>query len=179
VTVGGLGVTAKYFPPVPGPSIGVASTKVGYIYYPGQNRANNQLIHVMALGNVTPDPLIACPTFRVELVATTNPTAAAPTYTTICDSTADALGEFSGDATASQPWMIDAWMQLDGTSGQLQGHFTAMVGNDVDAQNVALSSALINVNESIDPPIALAVRVTFGTTGAGNSASMYQLALEQ
>ena len=178
VTVGGLGITAKYFPFEPGPSIGVASSKVGYIYAPGGNAANNQLLHVIALGNVAPDPTIACPTFRVEVVATTNPAATTPTYVSIFDSSADALGEVSGDATLTQPWSMDGWLQVDGTGGVMQGRFTYTQGGEVDAVS-ALSNVLINVNMSTFPPFALAVRVTFGTTAAANTASMYQFALEQ
>lgn len=181
VTVGGLGTTAKFFPKAPGASIGVASTSVGYIYMPGQNSALNQKLHIMACGNVTPDPAIACPTFRVELVATKNPTAASPTYTTIVDSTADALGEFSGEATATQPWSIEAWIQADALAGGglVQGTGLAEIGNDVDAAYTALANALAGVDPSAGLPLAFAVRVTFGTTGANNSASMYQFALEQ
>lgn len=181
VTVGGTGTTAKFFPKAPGASIGVASSSVGYVYMPGQNVALNQRLHIMACGNVAPDSSIACPTFRLELVATKNPTAAAPTYTSIVDSTADALGETSGDATATQPWSIEAWIQADAFAGGgvVQGTGLAQVGGDVDVAYTTLSNTLINVDPSAGLPLAFAIRVTFSVSGANNTASMYQFALEQ
>jgi hypothetical protein len=194
VTVGGTGTTAKFFPPVPGPSINVNSTKVGYIYPQGNNASNNQRLHVMATGNVTPDPTIACPTFRIELVATKDYLIAAPVYVSIVDSTADALGETTGDATATQPWMIDAWLSVDGTGTVMQGYAFLLIGGDVDVLPVSgatgglsntflinggVGQGMINGPEQGSAPFALAVRATFGTSAAGNTASMYQFALEQ
>jgi hypothetical protein len=192
VTVGGTGVTAKFFPAVPGPSINVASAKVGYIYPQGNNASNNQRLHVMALGNLTVDPTIACPTFRVELVASTNYTAAVPTYVSIADSTAEQPGEIVGDAFATQPWSIDSWLQVDGVSGIMQGYSFIQVGGELDVVptvGAGLSNAFTGISMAAPAsttgtagataPFALAVRVTFGTSAAGNSASMYQFALEQ
>jgi hypothetical protein len=192
VTVGGTGTTAKFFPPVPGPSINVASTKVGYIFPQGNNASNNQKLHVIACGNLTVDPTIACPTFRVELVGSTNYTAAAPTYVSLADSTAEQPGEISGDAVATQPWSIDSWLQVDGTGGVMQGYSFIQVGGELDVVptvGAGLSNTFTGISMSapINPvgvtgstaPFALAVRVTFGTSAAGNLASMYQFALEQ
>jgi hypothetical protein len=188
VTVGGTGTTAKFFPPAPGPSIGVNSTKVGYIFPQTNNASNNQKLHVIACGNLTPDPTIACPTFRVELVATKDYLIASPVYSSIADSTAEAPGEISGDATATQPWSIDSWLQVDGTSGVMQGYSFIQVGGELDVvpasgaglSNTFLTSGnMLNGPEPGSAPFALAVRVTFGSSAAGNSASMYQFALEQ
>lgn len=188
VTVGGTGTTAKFFPPAPGPSINVASTAVGYIFSPTNNGANNQRLHVMASGNVTPDPTIACPTFRVELVATKDYTVASPVYVSIADSTAEQPGEISGDATATQPWSIDSWLQVDGTGTVMQGYSFIMVGGELDvvptvgpglSNTFLTSSGMVSGVKQGSAPFALAVRVTFGTSAAGNSASMYQFAMEQ
>ena len=194
VTVGGTGTTAKFFPPQPGPSITNVSTKVGYIFCPGNNAANNQLLHVIACGNVTPDPTIACPTFQVELVGSTNYTAASPTYTSIFNSTAKNLGQGAGEQFATQPWGIQVWMQVDGTSGIAQGEVRFSLdgevfwlpatngalgfSNDFTGINMATPAGTVGTTGGL-APFALAVRVTFGTSGAGNSASMYQFALEQ
>ena len=189
VTVGGTGTTAKFFPPQPGPSITNISTKVGYIYpAAGQLASNNQLMHVVAVGNVAPDPTIACPTFLVELVAAINYTAASPTYTVLCGSGTNALGATLGDAVATQPWYTEAILQWDAIGGTVQGRFTYQQDNDIFQNNVKLTNNFINVFPAGTTgstaavgtaPFALAVRVTFGTSGAGNSASMYQFALEQ
>lgn len=175
VTVGGLGVTAKYFPAAYGASIGVASTKVGYILMPGGQRLNNQIVHVRVAGNAAPDPTIACPTFKVELVATPNYTNASPTYTTIASIPATAFGVTSGDAPLTQPWSIEADIQLDTTAGVLQGRYTSVFDNAIPAShgNVALDNALIVAAPTAEPPFALAVRVTFGTTAANNTASLF------
>lgn len=188
VTVGGTGTTAKFFPPAPGPSINVASTAVGYLLCPTNNASNNQRLHVMASGNVTVDPTIACPTFRVELVATKDYTVASPVYVSIADSTAEAPGEISGDATATQPWSIDSWLQVDGTGTVMQGYSFIQVGGELDvvptvgaglSNTFLTSSGMVSGVKPGSAPFALAVRVTFGTSAAGNSASMYQFALEQ
>jgi hypothetical protein len=192
VTVGGTGTTAKFFPPLPGPSINVNSTKVGYVYPQGNNASNNQKLHVMACGNVTVDPTIACPTFRIELVATKDYLIASPVYVSIADSTAEAPGEISGDATATQPWSIDAWLQVDGTGTVMQGYSFIQVGGELDVVptvgaglsntfliNGGVGQGMINGPEPGSAPFALAVRATFGTSAAGNTASMYQFALEQ
>lgn len=183
VTVGGLGVTAKYFPQNPGASIGVASSKVGYLKCPGGNSANNQLLHVIANGNVAPDPTIACPTFRIELVATLNATVASPTYVSIADSGAVAPGAQTGDAVSTQPWGLQAWLQVDDTGGVMQGFFSYQVGGDLASLgDHELSNVFINVDMNPTTglaPFYLAVRATFGTTAANNTASMYQFALEQ
>lgn len=187
VTVGGTGTTAKFFPAVPGPSINVASPNIGYIHCPAANAANNQRLHVIAGGNVTVDPTIACPTFRVELVATKDVTASPVVYVSIADSTAEQPGEISGDAFATQPWSIDTWLQVDGTLGVMQGYSFIMVGGELDVVptvGAGLSNTFVGVNmqNGVKPgsaPFALAVRVTFGTSAAGNTASMYQFALEQ
>lgn len=187
VTVGGTGTTAKFFPPVPGPSLTNVSTKVGYIFCPANNAANNQKLHVIANGNVTPDPTIACPTVRFELVATLDWTVASPTYVSIADSVAEQLGEISGDAMATQPWSFDTWLTVDGTGGVMQGYSFIQVGGELDvvaAVGAGLSNTFTGVNMINGPkpgeaPFALAVRVTFGSSGAANSASMYQFALEQ
>lgn len=188
VTVGGTGTTAKFFPPAPGPSINVASTAVGYLLCPTNNASNNQRLHVMALGTVTPDPTIACPTFRVELVATKDYTVASPVYVSIADSTAEQPGEISGDATATQPWSIDSWLQVDGTGTVMQGYSFIQVGGELDvvptvgaglSNAFLVSSGMVSGVKPGSAPFALAVRVTFGTSAANNSASMYQFALEQ
>src|SRR4029077_737040 len=84
VTVGGTGTSAKLFPAVPGASIGVNSTAVGYLNIPGNNAVNGQALTVTVVGSYTLDPTDASsPTVLVELVATKNPTAASPTYTVI------------------------------------------------------------------------------------------------
>lgn len=177
VTVGGTGTTAKFFPAAPGASIGVASSKVGYVYLPGNSSLNGQPFTVEAVGNVTVDPTIACPTILVELVATTNPTAASPTYVAIAASTTHAPGQGSGDAFATQPWLIRAQLNGDSASGFLQGTQIVIVDNTV-VTSLAAAVAITGVNFGAPVPVAFAVRFTFGTSGAGNSASMYNFTVQ-
>ena len=85
-------------------------------------------------------------------------------------------------------------MQVDGTSGIAQGEVrfsldgeysgfqqqAVLLGfsNDFTGINMATPAGTVGTTGGL-APFALAVRVTFGTSGAGNSASMYQFALEQ
>jgi hypothetical protein len=115
---------------------------------------------------------------KFELVSTVNPTAAAPTYVAIASPTA-AAPDISGDQFSTIPWSLEAWIQVDGTLGAMQGVWSNGVGGDFDNVDSELSNIPTNINMAQGIPFALAVRVTFGTTGAGNSSSMYQFALEQ
>lgn len=184
VTVGGTGTSAKYFPNVSKNFTAGAGTGVGVIYPQGGLTHNNQLLHVMAVGNAAPDATIACPTFKIELVATTtaNPTSAS-SWTAIASPAGITFGQQSGEAGATQPWYLEAWLQADNTSGYLHGRYQLEFDNDVVALH-ALDNVLTGINMNAgaapnpQPPFNLAVRVTFGTSGANNTASMYQFVIE-
>ena len=176
VTVGGTGTTAKYFPAVPGASIGVNSTAVGYVYVPGNNAVNGQSMTITAVGSYTLDPTDASsPTVLVELVATKNPTAASPTYTIIATTGSVAS---SGIGVASDSFRIQASVFGDNISGLLSGNYTAIMNTALkNSPPTTLTNTVSGLSFSSAVPFALALRITFSVTGAANSASLYQFAI--
>ena len=179
VKVGGSGTTAKYFPAVPGASIGVASSAVGYVYVPGSNQVNGQRMSLDITGSYTLDPTDASsPTVLVEVVATTNPTAASPTYTVIATSGSVAS---SGIGTASDSFGFSIQMFGDNVSGLVSGTYNCIMnGAQKNTPPAVLTNNLTGINFAPTgggPTFALAVRVTFSVTGAANSASLYQFCL--
>ena len=176
VTVGGTGTAAKFFPMVPGASIGVASSNVGYIYLPNANQVNGQRLSVRASG-IFSVLGAACSTVTLEMVATKNVTAASPTYTVIASS-----GSFttSGDGYAVSQFAFSVDLIADGASGLLSGSQQVIINNAL--QNTTpkvLSNTITGLTPSTDKWLALAMRVTFGTSDAANTSTMYQFDVQQ
>ena len=176
VVVGGTGTTAKFYPNVPGASIGVASTAVGYLKVPGANKVNGQQLTCLATGSYTLDPTDASsPTVPIELVGTKNPTAASPTYVILASTTATAT---SGVGAASESFSFQVTLFGDNASGQVNGNQRVILnGSLVNSTPKVLTNNLTGVDYSSDVPYALALRITFSVTGAANSSSLYQFEL--
>lgn len=177
-TVGGSGTTIKYFPNVPGPSIGVSNTTpsatsaAGQLNVPGANKLNGQLFEVDVVGAVSIAPGISCPTVTIDLRANTG-TITSPSYTTIASTGAVTAGNFDNES-----FLIKATLAGDTSSGLLQGVFLAMFnGSVVNSTPKALVANLSGLNYATDPVFGLVVGVTFSVTGAANSATLYQFAL--
>lgn len=192
VTAGGSGITRKFFPGLAKNfTSGSGAPTVGTINPFNTLAHNNQLLHVIAAGNVTVDSTIACPTVKLELMANAtvaNPTSASSGWTAICAPSAHTPGSDaqSGEAGSTQPWFMEAYLQADNVSGYLHGSYRLVIDNtNYPASNgwAVLDANLtgINMNTGISqgqPPFYLAMAITFGTTGAANSGSMFQFALE-
>lgn len=173
VTVGGTGTTLKLFPGAPGASIGVASTKTGYIYIPGNNELNCQRLAVRAGGNfILPGDAIS-PTVTLGVYISTNPFATSPTNTALFTSVIAAAGL----GVTSDPWYLTMDFMADNTGGILQGSY-AVQANDVAVATGTITSQSGIVMSAVTP-FALAVGVTFSQSLAGNSASMYQFDLNK
>lgn len=177
-TVGGSGLSIKYFPNIPGPSIGVsnttpsASSAAGQLNVPGANKLNGQVFRIDAVGGVSIAPGISCPTVTIDLRANTG-TIASPSYTTIASTGAVTAGNFDNES-----WRISTEVSGDTASGILQGTFVALFnGSLVNSTPKALVANLSGLNYATDPVFGLVVGVTFSVTGAANSASMYQFSL--
>src|ERR1700679_817170 len=137
VTVGGTGTTLKLFPNSPGVSIGVASTKNGYLYCPDNNSVNNQRGSVRASGNFTiGSGTASSPNVTVGLYLATFAgnipsgavTIGAQTTAPYTVATAIISQTFNGSSdllVAGYPWALNVDLQGDNTSGVLQ----AMSGN--------------------------------------------------
>ena len=176
VTVGGTGTSAKYFPAVPGASIGVNSANVGYVYIPGNNAVNGQRLSAVITGSYTLDPTDASsPSITVEVVATKNPTAASPTYTVIATSGGVSS---SGVGAASESFGFSIQFFGDNVSGLVSGTYNCIMnGAQKNSPPAVLTNNLTGVSFSQAVPFALAVRITFSVTGAANSASLYQFGI--
>lgn len=185
--VGGTGTAVKYFPRPLGPSIGVApltpsaTSAVGALFIPGGNVYNAQQINVLAtgtFGNDTGDP---SGTVLIKLYAVTG-SLTAPTYTALAATatmTPSALGIVNN-------WAIDAILYGDGASGILGGSFSAyqngQLSGSANQNSLATISGLdFNLGNSKlgqGAVLGLVVGVTFGTSDASNTASLYEFTIE-
>jgi hypothetical protein len=180
VTVGGLGTTAKYFPQpsgnfTSGPATTPSSTNAGgQLAVHGDNQLNGQRFLLVAAGNVT----AAAGTVTIEMVANTG-TVATPTYTVIASTGAVT------PAASPASWSLEAYVNGDTTVGKLTGYQISSISNVV-VSDAALTNALSGLDFSGGSGtlnkigalvFGVVMRVTFGTTGAANSANMYQFQL--
>ena len=191
-TVGGTGVTAKYFP-APSGQINIAGTApsstsaAGELSVPGRNILNGQQFTIKATGNFEVGSGGACPNVLIELVANTG-TISSPTYTVLAS---------TGEITAQNltgtfyDWAIEASVNGSTQSGLLQGSYRAIVdGTVVNSTPKALDHTLTGLvfgptaaqaqssNQSqTDPVFGLLVRVTFSVSEAGNSANLFEFGL--
>lgn len=176
------------FPQLPGASIGVASTKNGYLYCPDNNEANNQRLFVHASGNLTIGAVsTTSPAVTVALYPVTfagNVPAGAPTvggqtvapYTGATAIISQTLAA-AGDTGVSYPWSLEVVLTGDNTGGLLQAYNGAIAINGV-AGSFSASVPLSSINMAAPVPFALVVGVTFSVSDANASASMYQFYME-
>lgn len=181
VTVGGTGTAIKYFPSVPGPSIGVnrttpsATSSLGQLKALGNNRLNGQKFRVDVSGYVTTGAGIACPNVTVALYAQTNTQTDGhnPTYTAIATTGAIAAGSL-----VNEPFNIKFEGEGDSVSGMLQGLQTVLYAGVLrNSTPKAAENLLNNINFNADVPFGLVVGVTFSVSAADNSASLTQFGL--
>ena len=181
VTVGGTGTAIKYFPNVPGASIGVASTKNGYLYCPGVGKANAQRLTVRASGNFTigtPGGGVASPAVTVGLYPVTfsgNTPAGTPT---IGSAIVSQIFAAASDLIGYYPFALNADVQGDNTSGIVQ----SLAGNiviDGTAGSFSTAAILSSVNMLAPVPFAFVVGVTFSVSDSLASANLYQFDLQQ
>ena len=183
VTVGGTGATIKYFPAVPGASIGVANNNYGWLFVPGTNRANGQSLRVIASGVATLDAA-GSPSATFTLAAAKNLTSkynpnAQPSAAPAVSLTAIAAPVHAASGLlGSFPWSFEANLNADSTSGILQGRFTSVIDGVVENDNTA-TTLVTGVDMSQPTPLGFVFGVTFSVSEAGNSATMYQFSLEQ
>lgn len=193
-TVGGTGTTAKYFADLPGrpgwatSNAGVnsaadnlqqgqvpsATSSVGQLRMPGLNRFNAQKFYIIAAGTFGSDTGDPSGTVNVELLANTVPESQPPTYVVIAS-----LGAAAPNFGNAEGWLLDCTLFGDSSSGLLTGYYTGMVGGAFKNQagtsaSVALQNNVTGVNFGSSLPFGLVVRVTFGTSDASNTASLYQ-----
>lgn len=182
VTVGGLGVTPKYFSAPSGNfTSGVSTTPnstnaTGQLNIDGDNQVNGQLLVVTAAGDVEVGSGGACPSITIDIQANTG-TFIAPIYTTIASTGAVTV---QANTNVLYPWFLQA--KLVGTTGA--GTIGGTQNGSVDNSNAPANSPLTNVLSGLNylanpsfiggPTFGLVVRVTFSVSEPGNKANMYQ-----
>ncbi len=192
VTVGGTGITAKYFPqPSSNFTAGAATTPsatsaVGQLAVHTDNQFNGQQFSILATGNFAVGPGGACPSFKIELVANTG-TVASPTYTVIAST-----GNVSAQTNLNvfYPWQIEAVLNGDTQSGTISGYQISVVDNTVSAP-AALTNVLSGLNffsgiSSSTAPVSgiglpvfgVVVRATFSVSEPGNIANMFEFNIQ-
>jgi hypothetical protein len=194
VTVGGTGTAIKYFPAVPGASIGVASLKNGILFVPGNGEGNSQRMAVRACGNFTigtPGVGVASPAVTVALypvtfpnsaaVANSNPSAQALTSTAVIGSTPIVTQTFAAasDAGGYYPWALTVDLQGDTLSGlvqQVAGNI--VIDGTAGTFTPGLVTGLTGINFSNPVPYGLVVGVTFSVSDAQALSNMYQFDLQ-
>jgi hypothetical protein len=184
--VGGTGTTVKYFPRPIGPSIGVApstpssTSAVGSLFLPGQNTLNGQQISVLATGSFGSDTGDPSGTVTVKLYAVTG-TLTAPVYTALASTTA-----FAPTFNAAESWALNVNLYGDSNSGVLGGEYSAYVQGALNHSTPATTDNVISgLNFNTGNPalsqgavMGLVVGVTFGTSDASNTASLFQFTIE-
>lgn len=178
-TVGGTGVGIKYFPNLPGASIGVNNTTPsstsanGQMTVPGSNRLNGQYFTVNAAGNFEVGAGGTCPTVTIALYANKG-TVTSPSYTTLATTTAITAQNLTG---TFYPWYLQVSLQGDSGSGIVQGKFNYQVDATASVSNT-LTNNLSGINFATEPPFGLVIGITFSVSETGNSANLYQFSLE-
>jgi len=187
--VGGTGTTIKYFPSIPGASIGVASTNNGYILMPANNAVNGQRLNFTATGNFAVGDITgACPTVTLGVYPVTF---TGGLSTAVIGSTAivSAVSTTQANINALYPWALQLDFAGDTGSGLVQKLSGQLVMDGVSTSVTAgLITGLTGINYAPGStlpasgqvaPFGLVVGVTFSISEAGNTATMYQCVLQQ
>ena len=179
-TVGGTGTGTKFFPNLPGPSIGVANTTpsstsgVGQLDVPGSNRLNGIVFHALASGNFEVGAGGACPSVTITVSANTG-TKQSPSYTVLATTGAITAQNLDG---VFYPWYVDDTLEGDTLSGVVQGSFSSQT-DGVAVSGTTLTHNLSGINFSTqEPAFGLVVGVQFSVSEPGNSANMYQFQIQ-
>jgi hypothetical protein len=181
VSVGGTGITAKYWTMPSGNfTAGAATTPsssnaTGQLPVRGDNELNGQQFMILAAGNYEVGPGGACPSVTIDMVANTG-TLTTPTYTVIAST-----GAVTAQSNLSQfyPWQLEAVVNGDTQSGILSGYQISVVDNTFSAAK-ALTNTLSGLNfggNVIYPGAAVfgvVMRVTFSVSEPGNAANLFQ-----
>jgi hypothetical protein len=184
--VGGTGTSVKYFPRLLGPSIGVApaapsaTSAVGALLLPAANVFNGQQFNVIASGSFGSDSGDPSGTVTVKLYGVTG-SLTSPVYTALSSTTA-----FVPTYAAAESWALNAELYGDTNSGVLGGSYNAYVQGALNNSTPKSSDAIIlgldfakgNPLLAQGAVMGFVVGVTFGTSDASNTASMFQFTIE-
>ena len=189
-TVGGTGSLPKYFgrnvPAAAGanwvaaPATPSATSPVGALWVPGDNKMNGQAMEVTAVGDFNPASNATSETVTVALYGVTG-SLTAPVYTVLATT-----GAFTpGVDGIAYNFLIKATLFGDTNSGIVGGSQVSIINNTVTASPLAgLTNSLTGINfNSGNPllyqaaPFGLVIGVTFGASNAANIAHLYQFSI--
>lgn len=186
--VGGTGTLVKYFPRnvafnagatwVASPATPSATSPLGALWVPGDNKLNAQQFNVRASGTFIAGASAGSETVTVKLYAVTG-TLAAPVYTALASTTA-----FAPTVDGVQhSFAIAALLEGDTLSGVVGGIQTVLVDgalnnstpknsdNTISGINFGVGNTALSL---FGAPFGLVVGVTFSVSNAANSANLNQ-----
>ena len=190
--VGGTGTTVKYFPrPLPGwgnvgaggpgvafPATPSSTSAIGALFLPAQNVYQGQQLDILVTGTFGSDTGDPSGTVTVQLYGVTG-TTSVPVFTSIATT-----GAMTPTFASAQDWGIQATLMGSTASGQLIGAYQAYKNGSVTAPTT-VTTILTGLNFNLGNPalqqgavLGFAVGVTFGTSDATNTASLFEFTIE-
>ena len=184
VTVGGTGISIKYFPFIPGASIGVNSSNNGILLLPGSNSVNGQRLTVRGTGNFAVGDLTGpCPSVTIGVYPVTF-TGGLSTASIGSTAILSAVSTTQANVNAVYPWAFIVDLEGDSGSGLVQTLSGAIVIDGVNTNATAgLTTGLTKINFAPGTtlpasgqvaPFGLVVGITFSVSDQGNTATMFQ-----
>lgn len=194
--VGGTGTTVKYFQRIlgtngPGTGVGTnpntnisATNAAGALFLPAINVYNGQVLSLLAAGSYGSDTGDPSGTVTINVYAVTG-TAAAPVYTAI-----GGTGAATPTHAGAESWLLSFELFGDSNSGVLSGQYSGIVnGAYKNSAGTAASVILANNISGLDftngnvllqrgAVLGFVVGVTFGTSDASNTASLFEFTIE-
>lgn len=162
-TIGGTGTTAKVF------NQANNSANAFTLVAPGSYRLEGQQFAIRAGGRLYVHG--TSPTVNIVLQSGTS-------LTSTSNTTIATLGSAQSLTTATNyPWFVEAILQGDSTSGDVQGAFRIGINNTISAW-AALSNALTSTNFATEPPLQFVVGITFSVSDSANLGVLDQFSLE-
>ena len=189
VSTGGSGTSLKLLPQLPGASIGVASTKNGYVYCPDNGQANGQRMQAIASGDFTigGGPNFTSPAVTVALyfvtfagnvpagLATIGGQTVAP-YTGATTLITQTFVGSSDVLAAGYPWALSVDLMGSQNSGLVQTLSGSIAIDGVAGSfSASVPGSGINFNSAI--PFALVVGVTSSVSDTSFLANMFEFQL--
>ncbi len=172
--VGGTGTAVKYFPRLLGTSIGVqsvapsSSSAAGQLVVPGNSELNAHWFEVVVGAGYGSDS--GDPSGTVELALYANVgTVASPSYTKIATT-----GAVVPNLAAAAQAALRVRLFGDTKSGLVRGIQSGIKPDGTLLAAAALTANLSGINMGAALPFGLVVGVTFGTSDATNTSSLYQ-----
>jgi hypothetical protein len=168
--------TAQIFPAVaPQGSIGAAAAVAiaCMLTCPGSSRLEEKLFTVRASGNAaTAGAYTVQPVIYAAVAAPAGGTSLTPgNWSAIATGPAVAL------ATTTAPWMIEAKLMFDSTSGKLQGWFDSCI-NGTFTGSAAIANPLVGLNGATEPVMVFAAGLVFSVANAGNIGKLADFVLD-